>query len=611
MDRESCISDEASKQLHSELQQGSDSPCVADQQSQQTVSFGISPSYVKDWDTTDAFRELYQNWKDAILERFQLDRRDFKLHFEDGKDHFSIIGSSASGDHADLQARGLIQNEKKTGRVILTNASTQLPVESLIMGHTTKAGDQRLSSSHGEGLKLAALVMNRHQYKMSIAASHCNWNFGLHGPQQSLRCVIMTACKPNLIEQRETVDDMADLHSRIERDVAVVIGAGRGHQSRPVSPKTFLRWLRVTLDIHQLTSPSSMIPTPQGDLLLDAKFSGKLFLHGVRLSMPTVGGKVFKFGYNFAFGKFSRDRQRMISCFELADLVRQIWEHALSLHEGLLLPSYIDLLRNYAHLGDVDKAEILLEPSTKTRIWEHLVHASRDKLFFYSAETNSQTVDAIRKCTGRKPTTLPKSFWQLLRSASPIRTIEEEQQRLCRNAKARALPGPALKAPSKMKVVYVDNLTGRLDVLYHAAEGTLSIPHQRWDFDSMDQRGLCRDLVPTTVGGQYAPFSWRDVVEELLVLSIPSLCTASPMSRITEIRYMRQVRRLLQWFPHNIQISLHAGSLLVTWEDNEAETIQRFHEGGPEYKVILHAEHCGAEAELLHPEAGKSTPPNI
>jgi hypothetical protein len=29
---------------------------------QQTVSLGISPNYVKQWDTTAAFRELYQNW---------------------------------------------------------------------------------------------------------------------------------------------------------------------------------------------------------------------------------------------------------------------------------------------------------------------------------------------------------------------------------------------------------------------------------------------------------------------------------------------------------------------------------------------------------------------
>ncbi|KAJ5982050.1 hypothetical protein N7451_012150 [Penicillium sp. IBT 35674x] len=138
--------------------------------------------------------------KDTILERFQLDRRDFKLHFQDDKDHFSIIGSSTSKDHMHRQARKFIKYEKKTGRVTLTNACTQLPVESLIMGHTTKEQDPRLSGSHGEGLKLAALVMNRHQFKMSIAASHCNWKFGLHGPQQPLRCVITTARKISRID---------------------------------------------------------------------------------------------------------------------------------------------------------------------------------------------------------------------------------------------------------------------------------------------------------------------------------------------------------------------------------------------------------------------------
>lgn len=29
---------------------------------QQTVSLSISPNYVEQWDTTAAFRELYQNW---------------------------------------------------------------------------------------------------------------------------------------------------------------------------------------------------------------------------------------------------------------------------------------------------------------------------------------------------------------------------------------------------------------------------------------------------------------------------------------------------------------------------------------------------------------------
>lgn len=191
MDPGSCISEEASEQLHGELQQISDTPGVgiADQLSQQTVLFGISPAYVKDWNTTNAFRELYQSWyvsryplgnmlipsrRDAILETFLLDRRDLKLSFQDDNDHFAIIGSSAWKYHADPHARGFIKYEKKTGRSTLANACARLPIEPLVMGYTTGDRDNRLSGSHGDALKLAALAMNRQRFKLSIAASHCN-----------------------------------------------------------------------------------------------------------------------------------------------------------------------------------------------------------------------------------------------------------------------------------------------------------------------------------------------------------------------------------------------------------------------------------------------------
>lgn len=115
--------------------------------------------------------------------------------------------------------------------------------------------------------------------------------------------------------------------------------------------------------------------------------------------MHPVGGKVFKFGCNFACGKFSRDRQGLISQLDLADLMRQIWEYALSLHEKYLLPSYVNLLRNHPHLGDVDQAERLLEPSTKTCIWEHMLCASGKKLFFDSTEISLQvSATLLERC---------------------------------------------------------------------------------------------------------------------------------------------------------------------------------------------------------------------
>ena len=73
---------------------------------------------------------------------------------------------------------------------------------------------------------------------------------------------------------------------------------------------------------------------------------------------------------------------------------------------------------------------------------------------------------------------------------------------------------------------------------------------------------------------------------------------------------MRQIRRLLRFLPHSITLSPRPGGLLLTWEDNEAESFRKLDGGGPEYKVVLHTEQCiSAKAELFHSGTGKSTSP--
>ena len=188
-DQDSCITDEANEQLHRELLHSGERACVGTQSSQRTIPLGISPAYVKDWDTTNAFRELYQNWyvpnlsfgymliqrrKDAILERFQLARMDSKPFFEDKKDYFSITVPAASAYNGNRRALGFIKYEKKTGRVTLTNSCMQLPADTLVIGLTSKGKHDHLAGSHGDGLKLAALVMGREGYQVRAAANNCN-----------------------------------------------------------------------------------------------------------------------------------------------------------------------------------------------------------------------------------------------------------------------------------------------------------------------------------------------------------------------------------------------------------------------------------------------------
>ncbi|OQE88908.1 hypothetical protein PENNAL_c0015G05766 [Penicillium nalgiovense] len=157
-DNPTSSSGEANMQLDRELRQSGEVTRTTTEPSQQNIPIGISPAYLKVWNATDAFCELCQNWEDAILKISQLSRLDIKPFFTDKKDHFSIIVPATSNDKGSQRALGFIKYEKKTGRVILTNSCMQLPLESLVMGFTSKDDDAQLAGSYSEGLKLAALI---------------------------------------------------------------------------------------------------------------------------------------------------------------------------------------------------------------------------------------------------------------------------------------------------------------------------------------------------------------------------------------------------------------------------------------------------------------------
>ena len=161
---------------------------------------------------------------------------------------------------------------------------------------------------------------------------------------------------------------MARLRSRIDRDVTVVIGARRHRKDQPVSLAMFKEWMEMTLDVRGPSYPSHIIETDDGDLILDRRFQGKVYVKGMILSAPASKSRVFKFGYNFANGIIGRDRQTLLGWREEADVVRRIWESAIRKHETVLLPIYVNLLRNFPQAADVESADRLLEDSTRSLV---------------------------------------------------------------------------------------------------------------------------------------------------------------------------------------------------------------------------------------------------
>ena len=329
--------------------------------------------------------------KDAILERFQLERRDFQPCYENKRDCISIIVPDPSGPHGCGQALGFIKYEKKAGRVILANSCASLRPDDLQLGQTSKEGSPCLAGCRGEGLKLAAMVMSRNGYKVHMAAGGCDWSFRTPGPSRSqFSCVIRPSRNATSSLHTDPTSDMAQLRSHVERDVTITIGPERNRKRDKISLELFKKWLGATLDIRGFSYPSHIIETETGDIILDAPFHGKVFYKGILLSGPDSEAESFKLGYNFPAGTVNRDRQRLVDKQEEANIVRRIWEAAIDQHEESMLPIYVNLLRNSPRAPDVALAERLLEAPTRSLIWKHLLQDANGERFYYNEASHAK-----------------------------------------------------------------------------------------------------------------------------------------------------------------------------------------------------------------------------
>jgi hypothetical protein len=89
---------------------------------------------------------------------------------------------------------GFIRHIKAKGTLELTNFKAQLSRKSLDMGESSKRHENNLAGTHGEGFKLAALVMVRKNYQVRCEASKFYWSFQLGGrKKRTLYCTANSA----------------------------------------------------------------------------------------------------------------------------------------------------------------------------------------------------------------------------------------------------------------------------------------------------------------------------------------------------------------------------------------------------------------------------------
>ncbi len=234
------------------------------------IELTIASDYVPDWTIVDAIRELFQNALDQEAQN------------PANKASWSYDG----------------------GTFKISNRSSALTAETLLLGSTTKADDNRTIGQFGEGYKIATLVLLRNQKTVTI------YNYGLR-----------EVWRPRFVQSRRFgvpiltffIDKEYPWSKVPDNDLTI-----------EVSGITDAEWYDQVVPTNLHLQPAYGIEdfTEYGEALADAEHAGLVFVNGLYVCEY----KPYKFGYNFKPGNLKLDRDRkLVSDFDLRWLASKFW----------------------------------------------------------------------------------------------------------------------------------------------------------------------------------------------------------------------------------------------------------------------------------------------
>ena len=233
------------------------------------IELTLTPDYIPNWTLVDAVRELFQNALDQQTQS---------------------PGNTASWTY-----------KPETKTLQIRNKQSVLPLKSLLLGASTKAGDTTTVGQFGEGYKLAALVLLRLGKTLTI------YNYSAREVWQPkfvnsrrFGTEILTFFIEKSVWRTPPHDDLIFEVGNLDVD----------EYYAQIVPSNL--WLQEYLPMHK---------TEYGEILHET-YKGKVFVNGLFVCMYPS----YKYGYNFNAGQLKLDRDRKLaSDFDLKWLASRMW----------------------------------------------------------------------------------------------------------------------------------------------------------------------------------------------------------------------------------------------------------------------------------------------
>lgn len=337
------------------------------------------------------------------------------------------------------------------GTVELTNRAATLQPRHLDLGGTTKKYDASQAGAHGEGLKLALLVLMRGGQNHSVRCRSGGFNWRFNFSTTGRLVCRLRRMTPQAIERavdqarRLSERTLLPFAARPKGDVQFVIGEtvkgrdqrGNSVQRRGVTQQEFEDWTKCALFLcNNIDGDGAVISTMHGDLLMDERLRGNIYLKGLLLGESTLNrsasitNRPLKYGYNFAHGQTNRERQSLAGAYEECAAILSIWGSVLTSKPEMAAP-LSDMLNDPTTptCADVLGADRLITASIATILRDHLTTSCPNQWFFTAQDkAQNSRLDQIITGLGYQPTQLEQTYWTVLRKYNLFRTAEEEQQ---------------------------------------------------------------------------------------------------------------------------------------------------------------------------------------
>jgi hypothetical protein len=236
--------------------------------------------------------------------------------------------------------------------------------------------------------------MVREGFQVRFEASSYYWRFAFGGRDGcELYCNLAPITEKKLEKQKHAYMLMRataprKLQGNIWEDVSVKIGRVYGPRwGEKIPQDNFENWVKVAMALNR---PSEIIEISYGSLILEEKFSNKIFLKGLILEGQSKTEN-FKYGYDLRNGAVNRDR-RVEAKLKENRILADIWGDAIAEGPGNIVSKYVDMLLDDQKWPDVYLAETRISGPTAKTIWDYLQARDLGQNKFYHDDKHGDKV---------------------------------------------------------------------------------------------------------------------------------------------------------------------------------------------------------------------------